>query len=485
MAANKIIRERYLEKYAEPEAQELWRLCQRKSALQNPEQEPNPIQTVPEFVRFFVLPAFDESIESLSEFLSMPSDGGLLSIWVLNAPESASDEESARTLAVFEHFLKELDARLVADVVSGNVSDLAPDPLSEQASGRCYLAELSKEHYLLLVDRCSAGRRIGAKQGVGLARKIGADIAVAMSCGDSCGETGARWIHFCDADVRLPPEYFRITDRFQIRDAAASGSARTKGIRKALPSALIYPFQHHGSDGLELESELYDFKLRYYVEQLAQAGSPYAYHALGSTMCINIDDYCKVRGVPKRPAGEDFYLLNKLAKLNGIVSLRQPELAILGRDSQRVPFGTGPALRKIAQHESALQDYRYYHPQSFKELGSLLFVLDNNAAHLDSQAFVSGIEHALLEYPVLMRVLAILGFERYLAHCRKQRLSGDKALRAFHDWFDAFLTLKFIHACRDEFYRDVPISDLLSLGAFLSDGLLEQYERIQHNWSVI
>lgn len=469
MAAKKTVRASYLEKYAEPEAQEIWRLRQRKITLQKPEQALNPIQSMPEFAHYFVLPAFDESIESLSEFLSMPSHGPLLSIWVLNAPESASDEESARTLAVFEHFQKALDAR---PLVGG---------VSEQAFGQCYLTELSQNHYLLLVDRCSVGRRINTKQGVGLARKIGADIAVAMSCENP----GAQWVHFCDADVRLPTAYFQTIESFQMQEIAASSSGRTKSLRKAFPSALIYPFQHKGSDDLELESELYDFKLRYYVEQLAQAGSPYAYHALGSTMCINIDDYCKVRGVPKRPAGEDFYLLNKLAKINGVVSLTKPELAIQGRDSQRVPFGTGPALRKIAQYGSALEGYRYYHPQSFKELGSLLFVLDNSAALLDSEAFVRSVEQGLLEYPVLMRVLASLDFELFLAHCRKQRLSGIKAYRAFHDWFDAFLTLKFIHACRDDFYSDVPMSDLLAHGAFFSASLLEQYERIQSNWSVI
>jgi hypothetical protein len=324
-----------------------------------------------------------------------------------------------------------------------------------------------------------------------LARKIGADIAVAFSSsrepsGESFEKPGAQWIHFCDADVRLPTEYFQTVERFRIEDSVVANAVQTKHLNKALPSALIYPFQHQGSDGLELESELYDFKLRYYVEQLAHAGSPYAYHALGSTMCINIDDYCKVRGVPKRPAGEDFYLLNKLAKLNGVVSLREPEVEIQGRDSQRVPFGTGPALRKISHHGSALEDYRYYHPQSFKELGSLLFVLDNSAAILDSEAFVRSVEKALLdEYPVLMRILSRLDFERFLAHCRKQRLSGNKAHRAFHDWFDAFMTLKFIHACRDDFYSDVPMSDLLAQGACLSVSLLEQYERIQSNWSVI
>ena len=45
------------------------------------------------------------------------------------------------------------------------------------------------------------------------------------------------------------------------------------------------------------------------------ARSPYAFHTIGSTMAVSANHYAKVRGFPKREAGEDFYLLNKLAKV--------------------------------------------------------------------------------------------------------------------------------------------------------------------------
>ncbi|KZZ54431.1 hypothetical protein A3760_32865, partial [Oleiphilus sp. HI0122] len=335
----------------------------------------------------FVLPAYDERIDVLSSFLEMPAHQNLLSIWVLNAPHPVVDKTKARlrTQKTLEHFTKSLQAK--------------------EISSRLYLAQVSQNHQVLIVDRCSEGNTIDPKHGVGLARKIGADIAIAVA--QTNLDIG--WLHFCDADVALPDRYFSA-----VRDGLCIGaSARS-------PSAMVYPFTHKASKGLELESALYDFKLRYYVAQLSGAGSPYAYHALGSTMLINLDDYCKVRGVPKRPAGEDFYLLNKLAKHNGVVSLDEPELSIAGRDSERVPFGTGPALIKIGQHQQALQDYRYYHPKSFKALGRLRFVLNNSAAEISPERFLARLESSVSQDHVLPDVLDSLRFDRFLLHCSKQ-----------------------------------------------------------------
>lgn len=401
--------------------------------------------------QLFILPAYDESIEALSAFLEMPTHQSLLSIWVLNAPHPSAGQTGPRirTEKALTHFTSLLAAKKI--------------------SSRCYLADVTAEHQVLIVDRCSDGNTIDPKQGVGLARKIGADISIVVSQGspDLC------WMHFCDVDVALPHDYFSSSQIDLDQDLSAK-----------LPSAMIYPFIHIANEGFELESALYDFKLRYYVEQLSSADSPYAYHALGSTMLVNLDDYCKVRGVPKRPAGEDFYLLNKLAKQNGVISLSDPVLSIAGRDSHRVPFGTGPELKKIGQQQQALRDYCYYHPQSFKALGRFRFVLNNSAAEKDTMRCLASIELLINEDYVLKETMASLRFDRFLEHCRKQKLDGKRLLAAFDEWFDAFMTLKFIHACRELFYKDVPLHALRDHGALFSTELREQYETILTSWSI-
>ena len=67
---------------------------------------------------------------------------------------------------------------------------------------------------------------------------------------------------------------------------------------------------------------LYELRLHHYVLGLEYAGSPYAYHTLGSCLAVKADAYAQVRGFPKRAGAEDFYLLNKLAKLGAMPRLQ-------------------------------------------------------------------------------------------------------------------------------------------------------------------
>ena len=62
---------------------------------------------------------------------------------------------------------------------------------------------------ILAVDRFSEGRRLPAKQGVGLARKIAGDIGLRLV---SDGHVQSEWIRCTDADVEVPKDYFLQTD---------------------------------------------------------------------------------------------------------------------------------------------------------------------------------------------------------------------------------------------------------------------------------
>ena len=71
-----------------------------------------------------------------------------------------------------------------------------------------------------------------------------------------------------------------------------------------------------------------NLSLRYYVAGMKYARSHLThFHTIGSTMAVRASYYAKVRGFPKREAGEDFYLLNKLAKVGTVLELEaSPEL---------------------------------------------------------------------------------------------------------------------------------------------------------------
>jgi hypothetical protein len=395
----------------------------------------------------FVLPVYNESINELNRFLNLPGDKPILSVWVFNAPDNSSSSNLHETQKALQHFLSQYSFRKLNSSV--------------------FFARISQRHDMVVVDRCLEGSVIPAKQGVGLARKIGADVALRILRQTNNLLLGHRpYIHFCDADVVLPPDYF---------------SPRTEAQKFPKPVAMLYPFEHAPQKGFELSCALYDFKLRYYTEQLLRAGSPYAYQALGSIIMLDPLAYAQVRGVPKRSGAEDFYLLNKLAKVGHILSLEGPLLSIEGRRSDRVPFGTGPAIDTISALENPQQDYLYYHPQIFLLLKHVLAVAASwNSSNFSINEFFGQLEvKCPIHIEVLRDVLISLKLEKFFRHCAQQNISPERFEESFHAWFDAFLTLRFIHMVRDQGYESVAIAQLESEGAMLSSPLFLAIEHVR------
>ena len=104
-----------------------------------------------------------------------------------------------------------------------------------------------------------------------------------------------------DADARLPSDYFSRLPRQRV-------------------AAVSWPYCHGpGDTPAETDAcERYELHLHHYVLGLAWAGSPYAFHTLGSCISVHVEHYAQVGGVPRRNGAEDFYLLNKLAKTGAV-----------------------------------------------------------------------------------------------------------------------------------------------------------------------
>ncbi len=261
---------------------------------------------------------------------------------------------------------------------------------------------------LLLIDRASPNHFLPAHEGVGLARKIGCDIALTLH---QEKKVISPWIHCTDADVSLPSDYFE----------------RSEKVTDEKISALLYPFQHecHEDASLTEATLLYECYLRYYVLGLQEAGSPYAYHSLGSTLAIRASAYGAVGGFPKKMAGEDFYLLNKLAKVGKILCLAGEPLLIEGRISKRTPFGTGMALTKILESQKNEKPFLIYNPKIFDYLKLWLQTLKQAAGPSQTE------------------------------------------LRHLHTWFDALQTLKLVHRLRDKNFPSLPLKEAFAQADFL------------------
>jgi len=433
--------EKYLRHYAEPEAAALDDLLAGWPGL-----EP--------WANVLVIPACNES----SRFLRPPPpcEGRSLLILVINQADSASGRVAAGNQALAATVRAQFEPQ----------SRIARGP---SAAGRAYQLELLRDprypRDVLLVDRFSEGQTLPVKGGVGHARKIGADLAAGLI---HRGRIQSRWIHCSDADVQLPDSYF-----------ACSHSSRLAGAEYA---ALVYPFRHvnapHNVQHPDVvrATQLYEQSLRYYVAGLRCAGSPYAFHTIGSTMALDANHYAKVRGFPRREAGEDFYLLNKLAKVGAVLELEAgPDCApieIESRCSDRVPFGTGAAVTRIAGLDDPERDFRFYHPAVFDLLRAWLEswpgIWDSRSCTLNAVVLNgSPDQDAGKKQRALRTGLEKMKATDALEHAFRQGKDLEQFTRQMHIWFDAFRTLKLIHFLRDHALPSVSYSELRADQGFM------------------
>ncbi|MGH1373875.1 MAG: hypothetical protein ACRBBW_17670, partial [Cellvibrionaceae bacterium] len=178
---------------------------------------------------------------------------------------------------------------------------------------------------------------------------------------------------------------------------------------------------------------------------------PYAFHTIGSIIAVNQRHYCQARGFPKRSGGEDFYLLNKLCKLGDIARLK-PSILLEARVSHRVPFGTGPATAKILQALAAEEVITTYNPALFDQLASTINGLTNAIERGEI------LTDTLASLPIQsQQALSSMDIDKCFSHLANR---DDRAwrLRHFHDWFDAFRTLKFVRFLQANHFPNVPIA---------------------------
>jgi len=296
---------------------------------------------------------------------------------------------------------------------------------------------------VLVVDRFTKNRRLPPNQGVGLARKIGGDIALELIVQ---GRVRHPFFAMTDADTRLPEDYFSRLAELEPDCSAA-----------------IFPFWHEprGDSRVDRATALYELRLRYIQRGLQWANSPYAFHAVGSTMALHALRYAQVRGVPKRQAAEDFYLLGKLSKVQPLARLTGMPLGIRSRISSRVPFGTGAETARLTGG-GALE---LYHPDCFSAVRDVTECLKNVSESPDrSWPELPGKMNA-----VVKRFLEAQGALDVWPTLCAQSPTPLARLRRLHDWFDGFRTLKLIHHVRDHAARSLPWTKAVRRAPFIDE----------------
>jgi hypothetical protein len=278
------------------------------------------------------------------------------------------------------------------------------------------------------VDAASPGLELPAKTGgVGLARRIGMDLALPLLPPDG--------IMVClDADTLVEPGYL---------------PAISEHFRTHREGGAVIPFRHQSgeSGGEERAITLYELFLRHYVLGLQRAGSPYAFHCVGSAMACSAAAYLKMGGMNARSAGEDFYFLQQLQRTSGIAQVAGTTVHPAARSSHRVPFGTGKSIARIL--EQGEQSQSFYRTDCFRILGEWLAVVEEGTALSGGELLAAG---ARLD-PELASYLELAGFPEVWERLSRNAGAPEALKVAFHGWFDALKTVRLIHHLSQSYPR--------------------------------
>jgi len=313
---------------------------------------------------------------------------------------------------------------------------------NDELALKIYEAKLN----IALIDASSPGREMPEKDGgVGYARKIGMDIALRYF---NYANNERNLLVCLDADCKVSNNYTQALINLLIEKHAAG--------------FIEYEHLLPEKDLEKTAIIIYEIFLRYYVLGLKYAESPYAFDTIGSTMFCDVDSYIKIGGMNKKKAAEDFYFLEKLAKLVPIHKENSAKVYPSPRGSWRVPFGTGQRVNRFLAGTN--DEFLLYNPICFELLKKWhkIFFSDNILSADEYLTHAGRIDSSLQNF--LIEQSFVDSWHKILNETtKKEQLQKQK-----YYWFDGFRTLKLIHYIRDNKFPNVNMFNAL-------DKIFEKY----------
>lgn len=273
--------------------------------------------------------------------------------------------------------------------------------------------------------------------GVGLARKIGMEWAVRgfLQSGNSDGV-----IISLDADCTVSSNYLQLIEN---------------QFSTYRPNCCVLNFKHRVKDGnlaLQLAIDQYEDYIWYFRNALKALDCPYYYHTIGSAFAVSADAYVRVGGIGRQQGGEDFYFLQKVFFLGRTVELMKAFVYPEARFSDRIPFGTGPALERIIATEDGL--LRVYSVEAFKALQS--FFILRIKFYKQSDAVVKSLLADL--HISIQQFLQDNNLIAAITDCNQNSATAGTFEKRFFHHFDAFTVIKYLNFAHNSFFELTPIA---------------------------
>lgn len=283
---------------------------------------------------------------------------------------------------------------------------------------------------LTVIDRSSKGKEMtDSRTGVGWARKIVMDEIVHTAEFDDI-------IISLDSDTTFGENYF--------------GSI-VKNFNENLDAvAISVPYYHKLSEN-EIQNRAilrYEIYMRHYLINLLRIDSPYGFTALGSAMAFRARAYKAVRGLTPKKGGEDFYFLQKLVKYGKVMIQNYETVYPSSRFSDRVAFGTGPAIIKGSKGD--WKSYPIYDYRLFDKIG-------------ETYNLFSELYNRDIETPISRHLNKDSDNNTIWKKLRENHRNAKGFIRACHIRIDGLRILQFLKSEQDK----VEYNDSINLRDFL------------------
>ncbi len=269
--------------------------------------------------------------------------------------------------------------------------------------------------------------------GAGLARKKGMDEAVRRF--ELINKPNGIIVSL-DADTLVDDNYLTAIEQHFVQNENEVGAT------------LAFEHQKDGLDPRQFDGiNWYELYLKYYKDALQFTGYPYSMFTIGSAFAVRALAYVKRGGMNRRQAGEDFYFLQNLVQMGKVGEISGTKVYPSARLSDRVPFGTGPILKKWMNGEEDLS--KTYNFGGFKDL-KVLF---------DKKHKFFGINQT--DYTALLKqmpasVSAFLQHDSFWNELNdlSKNCSGLATFeKRFFEKFNAFKILKYLNFVDEKFYQ--------------------------------
>jgi len=288
---------------------------------------------------------------------------------------------------------------------------------------------------LAWVDAASSGLELSGS-GPGPARRLGLDRALMQL---AVNETAA--LVCLDADTLVDADY--LPALFRHFAAVPAGGA-----------VLDFVHQPAATPALQQAMDHYELYLRCHQFGMQFAGSPYAFATIGSAMACTARAYVRIGGMNRKPAAEDFYFLQALAKTDGVALVQGTRVHPAARLSSRVIFGTGPAVQRLVDNPGA---FPVAPLAAYALLGELLKRIDT-ATDSDGAALC---EAADTLHPLVGGFMQGQQLATVWDALRANHRSAPGLNKAFHSWFDALKTLQLLkNLAKDQRLAPQPVEQV-------------------------